>query len=328
MAKTSNQKQKLLRLLEILSKKTDEEHKLNSAALIRELSLYGIESERKSIYSDIETLINMGYDVVFDSAKKTGGYYLASRSIDKEELSLLVDAVCSSRFITEKKSRALIKKLEGLLSEYEAKELDRAVYIRDRIKTENESIYYAVDEIHRAISKNRKLTFKYCEWTFNRVLEPRKSGLDYVVSPLMLSWSDNNYYLIAFDEKSEEIRHYRVDKMKSISMLDDLRSEAEAVKSFNPVSYTEKVFGMYGGKEEALEIEFVDSYIGVVFDRFGKDVTIRKERDGFFTARVHVAVSPQFFGWLSGLSVNARIVAPSEVASEYKKFLKNTLALY
>ena len=328
MAKTSNQKQKLIRLLEILSKKTDEEHKLNSAELIHELSLYGIESERKSIYSDIETLISMGYDVVNDPAKKSGGYYLASRSIDKEELSLLVDAVCSSRFITEKKSRTLIKKLEGLLSEYDARELDRAVYIRDRIKSENESIYYAVDEIHRAISKNRKLTFKYCEWTFKRTLEPKKSGLDYVVSPLMLSWSDNNYYLIAFDEKSEEIRHYRVDKMKNISMLEELRSENEIVKTFNPVSYTEKVFGMYGGKEEALEIEFADSYIGVVFDRFGKDVVIRKEKDGFFVARVHVVVSPQFFGWLSGLSTNARIVAPLTVADEYKKFLKNTLALY
>jgi len=243
-------------------------------------------------------------------------------------LKLLVDVVQASRFITQKKSRELIRKLEKFAGKGEAGKLQRQVYVSGRIKTENESIYYNVDFIHRAIQENCQITFQYMEWNLERKLVPRKNGQRYSVSPWALSWNDENYYLIGYDSDAEKIKHYRVDKMASIILTDDKRQGGEAFEKFDIAEYTNKTFGMYGGREEILTLRFQDRFIGVVMDRFGKETDIRKLENGFFRVRVKIAVSEQFFGWLSGLGQGAKLIGPDEIVAEYREYLEKLLKSY
>lgn len=328
MAKSYNQKGKLLQLLHILEEKTDTNHKMTTPQIIEELSKYEISAERKSIYDDIQCLNDLGYDVDCDKSK-TGGYYVASRKIEKYELMPLVDAVSSSMFITEKKSRELIKKLESLLSVYEAKELDRSVYVTNRIKSDNESIYYTLDSIHDALYKKNKISFLYCEWNVEKELVPRKNGKRYKANPLGLTWDDEKYYLIAYDDEAEGIKHYRVDKMKDIEVFDETISDVDTIRNFDMVSYCNKTFGMYGGKEETVTLLFPENLAGVAIDRFGKEPTFRKVMDGkYFQIRVNVSVSNQFFGWLTGLGSDVSIIGPQHVVDQYREFINQIAHKY
>lgn len=328
MSKSVNQKGKILRLLQLLTSKTDENHKLNTPDIITELEKYDICAERKSIYDDINCLKDMGYDIICDKSR-SGGYYLASRDIEKYEIIPLVDAVSSSRFITEKKSRELIKKLEGLLSVYDAKELDRSIYVSNRIKSDNESIYYSLDSIHKALSAKKKISFLYCEYNINKELVPRHDGKIYVSNPLGLSWDDEKYYLISYDDEYSMIRHYRVDKMKKIEVLDEGITKNDATVKFDIVSYCNRTFGMYAGEEEKVTLLFPSKMVGVFIDRFGKEPTLRQELKGeFFSVRVSVNVSNQFFGWIAGLGEDVTIMGPQNVVDAYKTFLKNSLRNY
>ena len=224
MAKGPNQKLKLLYLYQILLQKTDEEHKMSMDELLAALSRCGVAAERKSIYSDIAALQDFGLDVVMQRGPG-GGYYVASRDFELPELKLLVDAIQCSRFITEKKSNELIKKIESLASEPQARALQRQVYVSDRVKTLNESIYYNIDTLHNAISEGVQITFQYFEWVLDfskaqRIQKRyRKDGALYQVSPWALTWDDENYYMVAYDSASDSIRHYRVDKMEHIASV-------------------------------------------------------------------------------------------------------------
>ena len=222
MAKSSNQKLKLLYIYDMLRSQSNEEHPVSTKALIEMLEQKGIRAERKSIYDDIEQLAEFGVDVIQIRSKVNGGYYLGSREFEVPELKLLVDAVQSSKFITEKKSRELIRKIEALTNKYEAKDLQRQVYVASRVKAENEGIYYNVDTIHKAIQDNVQISFLYLEWNTNKQLVPRKGGQRYVVSPWALIWQDENYYLAAYE--SEGIKHFRVDKMGQVELEKSKRS--------------------------------------------------------------------------------------------------------
>ncbi len=329
MAKSANQKLKLLYLLKILTEQSDEEHCMSAQALIDALAAYDIKAERKSIYDDIAQLIDFGYDIVLVKAKTGGGYYLAGRDFELAELKLLVETVQASRFLTVKKSRELIAKIEKLASRSEAGQLQRQVYVANRIKTANESIYYIVDDIHRAIQNNEQISFQYLEWNLEKELVPRKDGKIYRVSPWALTCKDENYYLIAHESESDSIKHFRVDKMGHIEILAGAaRQGAELFDRFDIAAYANKTFGMYGGREEVVTLEFENRFIGVVMDRFGKEVSVRRRDAGHFSVRVQVAVSGQFFGWLTGLGVGAKITAPTEVVTEYREYLRRTAGQY
>ena len=329
MAKSSNQKLKLLYLLKILSEKTDENHCMSAQVLIEELARYDISAERKSIYDDINCLMQFGYDIVNVKARSGGGYYLASRDFELPELKLLVDAVQSSRFITQKKSKELIAKIEKLAGPFEAKKLQRQVLVAGRIKTENESIYYNVDEIHKAIQENIPISFVYLEWTVKKELKPRKEGKTYRVSPFALTWKDENYYLIAYDDGDEKIKHFRVDKMSRISCLEGLvRSGKEAFEKIDIAEYTNKTFGMFGGEAEMVTLSLPPSMIGIMLDRFGKDISVRTIKEEEVTVRVKAVVSGQFFGWLTGLGRNVKVVSPANVRDAYQSYLKEILEKY
>jgi len=325
MAKSTGQKLKLLYILKILSENTDEEHPISMKQLLEELEAVGVQVERKTVYTDIEDLKFFGYDILRNSSKTEGGYYLASREFELPELKLLVDAVQASKFITVKKSQELIGKLEKLTGKHEANRLQRQVYVVNRVKTSNESIYYNVDNIHRGIQDNVQITFQYLDWTLDKKLMPRKNGMQYQVSPWALIWQDENYYLVGFDAAEKKIKHYRVDKMGTIELTSKKRDGETAFEQFDIAKYTNKMFGMFGGEECMLTIQFTNRLIGVVLDRFGKEVDIRKRDENHFSVRVKVAVSGQFFGWLTGLGKEAVILAPVEVAEEYKKYLQQIL---
>ena len=329
MAKSANQKLKLLYLLKILTEQSDEEHCMSAQALIDALGAYDIKAERKSIYDDIAQLIDFGYDIVLVKAKTGGGYYLAGREFELAELKLLVETVQASRFLTLKKSRELIAKIEKLASKSEAGQLQRQVYVANRIKTANESIYYIVDDIHRAIQNNEQITFQYLEWNLEKELIPRKDGKTYRISPWALTCKDENYYLIAHENESNSIKHFRVDKMGHIQILTGIAREgAELFERFDIAAYANKTFGMFGGREEVVTLEFENRFIGVVLDRFGKEVSVRKRDTEHFSVRVQVALSGQFYGWITGLGAGAKITAPADVVKEYYDYLNQVIGQY
>lgn len=328
MPKNPNQKLKLLYLCRILLQKTDEDHKLGVDGLLQQLALCGIEAERKSIYSDIAALQNFGLDIVLQRGPG-GGYYVASRDFELPELKLLVDAIQCSRFITEKKSNELIGKMESLASEPQARALQRQVYIADRSKTVNESIYYNIDTLHAAVSAGVQITFQYFEWMIDfsgteRIRKRyRKNGARYQVSPWALTWDDENYYLIAYERTSDTIRHYRVDKMEHIELTELLREGQNLFHNqFNPASYSRKVFGMFSGEEKTVRLQCENRFIGVLRDRFGSDLMVQPADAEHFYVNVSVVVSPQFFSWVFGLGGGVRIVEPLDVRDEFQKQLR------
>ena len=324
----SDTKLRMLYLMKILLERTDEENIMSSQDLVSALRSYGMECERKSVYSDIGTLTEYGLDIVRVRGGDRPGYYIGSRDFELPEVKLLVDAVQASKFITAKKSRELIGKIEKLVSENQAKQLQREVYIFNRTKTGNETIYYNVDHIHEAISANRQIKFRYTEWNLDKQLVPKHGGSWYMVSPWALSWEDENYYLIAYDEESGKIKHYRVDKMRNTSVTDKFRLGREQFEGFDLPSYSRKTFGMYGGRDEKVTLNCKKAMIGVVLDRFGTDITIIPRDEEHFSIIVTVSVSPQFFGWVTGLGGGVLIGRPEAVVREYGHFLREILEKY
>ena len=301
MSRGMNQKLKLHFLREIMLRKTDKNHAITLAEIKEELAKREVTAERKSLYSDLNDLENFGITV--EGEQKNNGYYykVVKRDFEIAELKLLVDAIQSSKFITERKSRELIKKIEGFASEHEAKKLQRQVYVQGRIKTMNESVYNSVDAIHEAIENNKKIRFKYLRWNIKAELEERRGGEWYVISPWALTWDDENYYLVAYDSEAGKIKHYRVDKMDKMQITKEAREGRELFERFDLAAYAKKNFGMYGGRDERITIRLENDKIGIFIDRFGKDITIRKYDADHVEIRVNVAISGQFFGWIMGL---------------------------
>ncbi len=328
MAKASGQKLKLLYLAKILVEETDEEHPISTQELISRLEGLGIHSERKSVYDDIACLQQFGYDILQLQSRQGGGYYMAGREFELAELKLLVDAVQSSRFITPKKSRELIGKLEKLASCHDAGKLRRQVHVVGRVKAENENVYYCIDALHRAIQDNRQIAFQYLEWNDKGQLVPRRQGQLYRVSPWALIWREENYYLLAWDEPAAMMKHYRVDKMAEVEELLEGRQGQEAFAGLDLAVYADKTFGMFGGREEMVVLELPTHLAGVVLDRFGREVSLRRKGENCLRARATVVVSEQFYGWLAGLGSQIRIVGPQWVREEYCSRLRGILKQY
>ena len=327
MAKGANQKSKLLVLYQLLLERTDEENPLSTQQIIEYLEQNGIGAERKSIYADMETLRDMGVDV--QSRKGRGaGWFIGERDFQLAELKLLMDAVQSSRFITQRKSDALIRKLEGLASKPQARQLQRQVYVSGRIKTMNESIYYNVDKLHAAIAARKVITFKYFDYDMKKEKVFRQEGRRYTVTPFGLIWDSENYYLAAYDHNKGQLRHYRVDKMWEIALTALPRQGEREFEGFNPADYTRKHFGMYRGEEVNVKLRGRANMVNVVLDRFGQDVILIPDGEEHFTVTLPVVVSPQFFGWLFGLDGGLEIVHPQSVVEKYREHLRRQAEQY
>ena len=324
MAKYSRQKLKLFYLRDFLLRSSDEEHRLTIRDMIAHLASHDISAERKSLYSDLNLLQEYGMDIV----RTPKGYYVGSRGFELPELKLLVDSVQSSKFITHKKTASLIKKIETLASVHNAQLLHRQVFVKNRIKTMNESIYYNVDEIHNGISNNRKIRFLYFEYNVAKERQYRHGGAYYVVSPFAMTWDDENYYLVAYDSEAGIIKHYRVDKMEKISTLDEERDGQEVYQALDMAVYTRKTFGMFTGEEIKVQMRFENHLVGAVLDRLGSEVFIVPDGPAHFTVRTDVVVSPQFFAWVLGFGPQAQIVGPAHVVDSMKAHIGSVAALY
>lgn len=320
MPKNEHQKLKLLYLKKILEERTDENHPLSMADILNALAAEGITAERKSIYDDIAALRDFGMDIE-KSSGRTPGYYVASRTFELPELKLLVDAVQASKFITHKKSAELIRKLEGFTSVHEARSLSRQVYVANRIKTMNESIYYTIDFIHAAMQENVQITFRYFEWNMHKERVFRHGGKRYTVSPWALTWEDENYYLLAHEEESGIVKHFRVDKIADIALTEIPRGGAKHFAVFDTGEFSRKVFGMFGGEEKLVVLRCDESLAGVILDRFGTDTRLIPSGNTF-TAAVRVLVSPQFLSWVIGFGNKMSIESPAEVRDSLKELIK------
>ena len=324
MSKSANQKQKLLYLIDYLKKNTDDTHVVSTAQIIEYMASNGIKVERKTVYADIDTLCEYGYDVIRVGGK-SGGYFLGARDFELAEVKLLVDLVQSSKFITTSKSRELIRKLEKEVSRYDAGKLHRQVVVADRNKTSNENIYYSVDVIYEAIAHNVKVKYQYFEWDEKKQQRLRKDGDYYKVSPWLLTWEDENYYLMAYDDEAGILKHYRVDKMLHIELTNEVRTgEAEFAK-VDVASFSKQTFGMFAGEERTLQLVADASMTGVLVDRFGRDVPIRRLDEKHVLVRANVAVSPHFYGWLAGFAGKISIYGPADVKESYREYIKELL---
>lgn len=328
MAQGANSKLKLLYLQKIFQERTDEEHGMTMPEIVEALKEYGISAERKSLYHDIQTLQGYGMDIIGEKKGRTYSYYLASREFELPELKLLVDAVQSSKFVTERKSNELIRKLESLGSRYEAKKLQRQVYVSGRIKTMNESIYYNVDEIQNAISRNEKIKFQYFQWNVKKEMELRRDGKFYCVSPWGVSWDSENYYMIGYDSEAEKIKYYRVDKMLKLSAAGENREGQEAFEELDLAALSRKTFSMFAGKEQYVKLEFVNEMAGIAIDRFGRDISLIKKDEGHFVVNVNVAVSRQFLAWIISLGDGVKVLGPDTVIGQMREEADRLAAVY
>ncbi len=326
MPKSANQKIKILYLLRLLLENTDEEHGLTLKEIESALFDDGISVERKTLYDDMETLRLYGIDIDKRTEKRSTTYHVISRDFELPELKLLIDAVQCSKFISEKKSRELIDKLSSLVSRHDAARLRRQVYVANRVKTDNERIYYSVDYIHEAINTNKKISFLYFEWNEKKEKVLRHGGKRYVISPHALTWDDENYYMIGYDGEAGLIKHFRVDKMQSLSFVDEARDGEKLFSDFDMALYSKKAFGMYGGREESVTLRCKNRMAGVIVDRFGEDVVFLRSDNEHFEVHVKVYVSPNFYGWLLSLSDGVIVTAPESVRDEFHDLLKGTLS--
>lgn len=326
--KKENQKLKLLYLQELFLKYTDVEHGITLQEITKYLEKRDIPVTRKTLYSDIELLREYGMEI--EGVKKGNGYYyyLDEHLFETAELKLLVDAVQASKFITRKKSDELIKKLEEFCSVYDAGKLNRQVLVQDRIKTMNESIYYNVDFINIAITENKEISFEYYDWNLKKELELKNNGNKDNISPWALIWDNENYYLLAYDKGAGILKHYRVDKMRQINILDSSRQGKELFEKIDLARYTGKVFGMYGGELVNVTLEFHNSLIGVAIDRFGKDVMIIPAGDEHFRIHVDVELSNVFLSWIISLGDRVKIVGPDVAVEKMRELLDKVNGIY
>ncbi len=328
MPKGKNQKFKLYRLAQIMSEKTDETHFLTINQIKDELSHYDITADRKSLYADLQDLEILGLEVKGESCGNSYHYHVVNRQFELAELKLLVDAIQASKFITEKKSNKLIRKLEKMVSQYEANELQRQVIVSGRIKTMNETIYYSIDTIHMAIAQNKKIRFQYFQWNLQKKPELRHEGRYYWISPWSLVWDDENYYLVGYDSDAEKIKHYRVDKMLKISLTEADRDGRDAFEALDMAVYTRQNFGMYGGEEWSIKLRVKNALVGVIIDRFGKDIIIIPDDSNHFIVNVDVQVSDLFYGWITAFRGNIQIIGPNPVIQGYMELyskIKNSV---
>ena len=329
MSKSGNEKQKILYILKILEERTDEEHRMSIQEIIDALGEYGIGAERKSVYRDLDCLEEFGYDII----RSRLGCCLASRTFEIAELKLLADAVQASPIITGTKTKALIEKLSSFAGPYNSAKLNRGISSDKRSATGNEAVYYSIDVIHSALSAGHKVAFCYFDWTPEKKQVLRRGGSEYLVSPWGLWWDNERYYLIAYDSEADQMKTYRVDKMKKARETDEAREGSAAYRSLDMSVYSKKMFGMYGGEECTVTLECENSLAGVVIDRFGRDVSIipghaSGEGGGYFTFRAPVMLSNNFYSWVLQFGGRMRITEPEDARRGMKELLRSAAAQY
>ena len=318
-------KTKLLLLTQLFSRETDEDHMVSLTDINAYLEKHGVKPvDRKTLYSDFEELKQFGYDIMSEVKGGKKYYYLGERQFQLPELKLLVDSVQASKYITEQKSRELIKKIEELASKYEADELHRQVLITGRVKSMNESIYINVDILNRAINQDSQISFQYFQWDVAKNMVLKHDGKRYIVSPWALVLDNENYYLVGYED--DRIKHYRVDKIKALEITGIPRIGRE---HYHEDDYTKKaVFGMFGGEVVPVTLEAENWMAGIIIDRFGIETPMVPISSTRFEARIEAALSKQFVGWLVGLGGDIKVVSPPAAVKLVQEETRRMVAQY
>ena len=324
MAKSDNQKLSLLYIRDYLEQNTDDEHPATAQMLIDMLAKKGISCERKTIYAHIAALQDYGLDVM-NRRGKNGGYYIASRNFELPELKLLIDAVQSSRFLTERKSRELIEKLCQQCNRYDASLMHRDIVIDRRVKSMNETIYYNVDAVQEAISQNRQIRFRYFDWGMDGQRHYRDK--EYLASPYGLCQDNENCYLLAHSPRYG-VTHYRVDRMSDIELTEDKRIPCPQLTGKELVSHANQLFQMYSGDSVRVKLRFHKSLVNVVIDRFCRDTMMIPDGDDHFTFTAEVAVSPLFLSWVIGFGEKAKILYPQQVVDACAELCQTAISMH
>ena len=324
MPRSYDQKLKILYILDYLQKNSHEEHPVRAAELIDMLNKKEISCDRKTVYSDIATLQQFGIDIITVPGKN-GGYYVASRSFQLPELKLLIDAVQSSRYLTQAKSRELIEKLCDQVGEHAASLLKRNIYVSGRVKSMNETIYYNVNDIQEAIGQNRQITFRYFDWGIDGKRHYREK--QYLASPYGLCQDNENCYLLAYSQR-HGITSYRVDRMTNIQLTGDKRIPCPELTGKAFTDHANKLFQMFAGDALDVKLRFHKSLINVVIDRFGSDTMLIPDGEEHFNFTVKVAVSPMFLSWVIGFGDKAQILYPQSVIEECRELCRQATSRY
>ena len=325
MPKSDNQKLKIFYILDYLERNSHEQQPIRAGELIAMLERqHNISCDRKTVYSDIAALQDYGIDIV-SVPGKNGGYYVASRNFELPELKLLIDAVQSSRYLTEKKSRELIEKLCNQCNEHDASLMKRNVLVSGRVKSMNETIYYSVDAIQEAIAQNRQICFRYFDWDLGPQRRYREK--EYLASPYGLCQDHENCYLLAYSQR-HGITSYRVDRMTDISLSEQSRIPCPELTGKNLTEHANRLFQMYSGDTTQVKLRFHRSLINVVIDRFGKDTMLIPDGQEYFNFTVPVAVSPMFLSWVIGFGDKAKILYPQNVAEQCAALCREAMAQY
>jgi len=324
MPKSDNQKLKILYIYDYLLKNSHENRPVRASELIDMLDKHRISCDRKTVYSDIAALQDYGLDIVALPGRN-GGYYIASRIFELPELKLLIDAVQSSRYLTEKKSRELIGKLCAQCNEEDARFVRRNVFVSGRVKSMNESIYYNVDAIQEAIAADRQITFRYFDWDIKGQRKYRDKA--YLASPYGLSQDNENCYLLAYSHR-HGITSYRVDRMAGITLTDEKRLPCPELSDSKLSQYANRMFQMFAGDMVDVKLRFHKDLLNVVIDRFGKETMLIPDGPEHFIFTVNVAVSPMFLSWVIGFGAKAKVLHPASVIDACRALCQETMAQY
>lgn len=329
MANVEKQKIKIMKLYEILNMYSDESNPISTNEIISRLKDEGINCKRKALYDDIDTLNRYGYEIEC-VRKRQNEYYILGRKFDIPELKILIDAVQASNFITIRKSSELINKIANLAGTFKGEVLTKNVLYQKNIKKTNEKIFYSIDAIHNAISEGRKINFRYFDTAINGDVIYRRNGEPYIINPVKLTISDNQYYLICYDDKHASLTNYRVDRMDNVTVTDIPKSFYECEKEEFVEKYTEGLFQMFNskGKKQKIDLKIKNNsaMVDIILDKFGKNIVVTKTGEDFFYIRVNVMPGPTFYSWLTTFKGDIRINYPREIREEYIDFLKINLS--
>ena len=329
-SKSESKKLALLYLRDLFLDRTDEIHYIRMPEILEYLEKRNVFVDRRTVYADISLLNQSGFEIIGIAERGGYKYHHPSRLFTTAELKFLIDSIAASKFLTERKSKELVSKVKTLGSNFDNAALNRGVLSPKRIKTMNDKVFDNLDALYDAISSNSQISFQYMRWNSQRKLEPSSKGYTFVVSPCAVSLSDDNYYLIAFDGKNQDLRHFRIDKMRTIKLTYEPREGKDVFKSFDIVDYSRKTFNMFSGKEETVTIEAPHRLAGVFIDRFGEAANIRKNFDNpdTFLVRIAVNVSPQFYAWIFGLGKDVKIISPESVKNDFIKTATDIISNY
>ncbi len=327
----NNGKRRLIALAEFLKSKTDEEHIYSASQIIEYLVSDGIDVERKALYSDIDALRLAGYDIVCTRSPKAG-FFLASRDFEEAEVRLMIDAVQAAKFITVKKTDALVKKMGSLLSEPQAEKLKSQVYIDKGHKRKNEEIYYTVDVLHNAIAKRMKVTFVYSNLSVSDDLKPCLVEREFTVSPYAMIWSNDHYYLVCNNANYDNLMHARIDRMKSVKCTDEpwrhFSEVSDYKDKFDSADYAGKLFNMFSGTQQAVTLRCANRFLEEILDRFGENVRFSARNSDNFTAEIVAVTGEGFISWLLQYGNSVEVLRPASLRAVVAQRATDIAALY